>query len=128
MAISCSLSAGTTSHGTIAPSITPLASASGTCGTGICTGTAPSAVRNLVPMRVGARTLSPFRSSSVFTRLLAKCSSEPSCRCARMSFVPLNSSSEFFWMYSHSAGLPVSALFAMNGSSNTSDLVKRPAW
>jgi hypothetical protein len=105
---SWSLSAGATSHGIIAPSITPFDSDSVTCGTGICTGVAPIAVRNLVPMRVGARTLRPFRSSIDCTRLFVKCSSDPSCTCAASSFTPRNSSAEFFWMYSHSAGLPLS--------------------
>ena len=126
-AISCSLIVGTISHGTIAPSITPFDTDSGTCGTGIWTGVAPIEVRNFVPIRVGARTFNPLSSSRLVTCLLAKCRSEPSCRCVAISLVPLNSSSEFFCTYSHSAGLPVSALFAMNGNSNTSDLIKRPA-
>ena len=53
-AISSNFNAGETSHGINAPSITPLASDSGVCGSGTGTGVAPSAVSILVDWRVAA--------------------------------------------------------------------------
>ncbi len=64
--------AGTTSHGSRAPSITPLARPSVICGAGMPTGVAPSAASILLPRREGVRTFSPFRSSSALTCLLRK--------------------------------------------------------
>jgi hypothetical protein len=52
LSISWRRSDGTTSQGTTAPSITPWLTASGTCGTGIPTGAAPS-----------ARSASPFSAT-----------------------------------------------------------------
>ena len=66
-ATSCTLTAGTTSHGTSAPSITPLLIASARPVTGIDTGAAPSAASNLLVWRVGARNFMPRKSSSVRT-------------------------------------------------------------
>ena len=45
--------------------MTPFDSASLTCGTGMPTGVAPSAPRNRLVWRVGARTFMPFRSAIV---------------------------------------------------------------
>jgi hypothetical protein len=68
--ISCSLVAGIASHGTIAPWITPLEMASGTCGSGICTGVPPRAATMRALMRVAVRIFMPRRSSSRATGLL----------------------------------------------------------
>ncbi len=62
--------AGTTSHGTRAPSITFAASASGICGTGSEMPLAPSAFRASLASLVGARNFRPFRSSSRLIGLL----------------------------------------------------------
>ena len=75
---SCTLSAGTTSHGITAPSMTRCAKDSGTCGTGMAMGLAPSALSASAACRVGERSLSPFRSSIVLTCLLA-CTRPWSC-------------------------------------------------
>ena len=53
------LTAGTTSQGTTTASITPDASDSGTCGTGMPMALAPSAVRASPVRRLGKRTLRP---------------------------------------------------------------------
>ena len=66
------LGRGTPSHGTMAPSITPLAIASGTAGSGICTGVAPSAASIREFRRVAERIFRPLRSSIVFDALGAR--------------------------------------------------------
>ncbi len=97
LAISCSLAAGTPSHGTIAPSITPLDIDSGTEGSGICTGVAPSAASMREFRRVAARIFRPFRSSSVRTPLaLDRWNDEPSLVCRKIGRTPWYSSSAFF--------------------------------
>jgi len=59
-ASSCILMAGAISNGSMAPSITPLASICGICGRGAPIGTAPSDFRYQPPARVAVRILRPF--------------------------------------------------------------------
>ena len=78
----------------MAPSITPLAMASGTAGSGICTGVAPSAASMREFSRVAARIFRPFSSSSVFTPLAEeRWKEEPSLVCSHSGLTPLYSSS-----------------------------------
>ena len=68
---SCTLTEGTTSHGTTQPLMVPLDSASGIAGKGIPTGMAPKLASNLVTGREGPRIFMPLRSSTVLTGLSA---------------------------------------------------------
>ena len=69
----------------------------------------------------------PLRSAGDFTSLLAEWNMPGPCTCSAMTCVSLNSSGACVWMYSQYAFDVASALFMMNGSSNTSTRGKRPA-
>ena len=68
---SCSLTAGTSSQVAIAPSTTPLETASVICAGGMLTGAPPSAVSNLAALRDGLRSLTPLKPSTFRIGLLA---------------------------------------------------------
>jgi hypothetical protein len=68
---SCTFTEGTTSQGMTQPSMVPLLSASGICGSGMPTGVAPRLASSLVTWRVGPRTFRPRRSATVLMGLLA---------------------------------------------------------
>ena len=60
--------------------MTPFCSASGTWGTGMPTGVAPSAASIFVVCRVGARTFMPFRSARCTIGFLIMWNTPPPCR------------------------------------------------
>ena len=68
---SSTLVAGSTSHGAMAPSITPLEMPSVTWAMGMFTGVPPSAVRNSAAKRDGLRSLTPLNPSTVKMGLFA---------------------------------------------------------
>ena len=74
----------------------PLLSASPTCGTGMPTGVAPSAARNLLVMRVGARSFRPFRSPMVRTGLLVMWNTPSPCTWKASGLTSLNSARLYF--------------------------------
>ena len=123
--ICCTLTEGTTSHGIVVASITPLESASPTAGTGMPTGTAPICSSMMLITREPPRTRMPLMSSSLFTGLRLWIRPGP-WMCVQISLTSANSSMALAWMYSWNASEPGSALPVVNGSSKASALAKRP--
>ncbi len=123
---SCSLSAGTTSQGTIAPSTTPLDRASGICGTGMATGVPPSREISLVEVRLAARIFLPRKSAILLMGFLPVWISAPSVVWVASRCMPVNSFSPCLATNSHIAWLDASAERLMNGCSKTEMSGKRP--
>ncbi|MDT4858829.1 hypothetical protein FQZ97_933150 [compost metagenome] len=89
------------------------------------TGLAPSLVSMLLMMREPPRIFMPRRLSSPVTGVLVWNRPGPWV-CTASSLTSLNSSAANFSTYSWKAREDCSAEPLMNGSSNTSDLLKRP--
>ena len=125
LAICSTFSAGTTSQGMVVAEITPLDSASPTCGTGMPTGVAPSCSSMMLMMREPPRTFRPFMSSSLVTGCRLWIRPGP-CTCTAISLTSLNSSIANFSTYSWKAREAGSARPLLKGSSKASVLGKRP--
>src|SRR5574343_1541349 len=94
------LVAGSTSHGAIAPSITPLLTDSVTWAIGMLTGVPPRAVRNSEEKREGLRSLMPLKPSTVRIGLLAVLITTLEALKMASTLKSLKSSWAFFWSYS----------------------------
>jgi hypothetical protein len=81
----------------------------------------------LVIWRVGPRSFMPRRSLADFTSLSLVWNMPGPWTCSARTCVSLNSSAATVCTYSQYAREVASALFIMNGSSNTSMRGKRPA-